>query len=132
MFPGLRTGNSGYLAMRDMGHPLSWFHLALIVYSALNLPQASRLIEMTNWWKNSRFFMFCSQLPNKFVIPTGEMMALRPIQGDEKLQSGNDSFWKRRPPLCHLDRSVAEWRDLCVDASSWECFRGTFKPLFQS
>ena len=30
--------------------------------------------------------------------------------------------WKHRPPLCHLDRSAAKWRDLCVDALSWECF----------
>jgi hypothetical protein len=22
--------------------------------------------------------------------------------------------------LCHLDRSVASWRDLCVDAPSWK------------
>ena len=34
----------------------------------------------------------------------------------------NESLWKRRPPLCHLDRSAAKWRDLCVDALSWECF----------
>jgi hypothetical protein len=25
-------------------------------------------------------------------------------------------------PLCHLDRSEAQWRDLCVDAPSWKCF----------
>jgi hypothetical protein len=30
--------------------------------------------------------------------------------------------WKRRSPLCHLDRSAAQWRDLCVDAFSWKCF----------
>jgi hypothetical protein len=23
-----------------------------------------------------------------------------------------DTSWKRRPPLCHPDRSVAQWRDL--------------------
>jgi hypothetical protein len=23
-------------------------------------------------------------------------------------------------PLCHLDRSAAKWRDLCVDALSWK------------
>src|SRR6202034_3506647 len=34
--------------------------------------------------------------------------------GDEKRLSSNYSRWKRRPPLCHLDRSSegAEWRDL--------------------
>ena len=44
-------------------------------------------------------------------------------QGDEKpLHFSNHSLWKRHPPLCHLDRSEAQWRDLCVDALSWECF----------
>ncbi len=34
-------------------------------------------------------------------------MGLRPTQGDEKrLLFSNDSAWKHRPPLCHLDRSV--------------------------
>src|SRR6202012_2251006 len=33
-------------------------------------------------------------------------------QGDEKRFSSNYRCWKRRPPLCHLDRSAAEWRDL--------------------
>jgi hypothetical protein len=27
------------------------------------------------------------------------------------------------PPLCYLDRSAAQWRDLCVDALPWESFR---------
>jgi hypothetical protein len=40
-------------------------------------------------------------------------MGLRPTQGDEKRVLFSDSFcWKRRPPLCHLDRSEAQWRDL--------------------
>ena len=34
----------------------------------------------------------------------------------------NYSDWKHRPPLCHLDRSVAQWRDLCGDAPPWKCF----------
>src|ERR1700721_3001800 len=44
----------------------------------------------------------------------GEVMGLRPAHGDEKRLSSNYSRWKRRPPLCHLDRSSegAEWRDL--------------------
>ena len=34
-------------------------------------------------------------------------MGLRSTQGDEKrLLSSNRSPWERRPPLCHLDRSV--------------------------
>jgi hypothetical protein len=33
-------------------------------------------------------------------------MGLRPTQADEKrLLFGNHTQWKRRPPLCHLDRS---------------------------
>jgi hypothetical protein len=36
-----------------------------------------------------------------------------PTQGDEKgLLFGNYAPWKHRPLLCHLDRSVAKWRDL--------------------
>jgi hypothetical protein len=50
-------------------------------------------------------------------------MGLRPTQGDEKrLLSEATLPWKRCPHLCHLDRSEAEWRDLCVDAPSWKCF----------
>ena len=50
-------------------------------------------------------------------------MGLRPTQGDEKrLLFSNYSPWKGRPPFCHLDRSAAKWRDLCVDALSWKCF----------
>jgi hypothetical protein len=42
------------------------------------------------------------QLP-KFVISTGEVMGLRPTQGDEKRPpSGNHSPWERHPPICHL------------------------------
>src|SRR6202020_1473300 len=46
---------------------------------------------------------------------TGEVMGRRPTQGDEKrVLFSNHTQWKRRPPLCHLDRSSegAEWRDL--------------------
>jgi hypothetical protein len=40
-----------------------------------------------------------------FVISTGGVMGLRPTQGDEKrVLFPNDCCWKRRPPLCHLDR----------------------------
>src|SRR6202041_2821678 len=40
-------------------------------------------------------------------------MGLRPTQGDEKrVLLSNYCCWKRRPPLCHLDRSAAQWRDL--------------------
>src|ERR1700744_6185104 len=50
-----------------------------------------------------------------FVISTGGVMGLRPTQGDEKrVLFSNHTQWKRRPPLCHLDRSSegGEWRDL--------------------
>src|SRR5580700_6906657 len=44
---------------------------------------------------------------------TGEVMGQRPTQGDEKrVLFSNYCCWKRRPPLCHLDRSAAQWRDL--------------------
>ena len=40
-------------------------------------------------------------------------MGLWPTQGDEKrLLFSNYSRWRHRPPLCHLDRSAAQWRDL--------------------
>ena len=41
-------------------------------------------------------------------------MGCWPAHGDEKRLSSNYSRRKRRPPLCHLDRSSegAEWRDL--------------------
>jgi hypothetical protein len=35
--------------------------------------------------------------------------------------------WERPFPLCHLDRSAAQWRDFCVDAPSWECFSFPFE-----
>jgi hypothetical protein len=44
-------------------------------------------------------------------------------QGDEKrLLFSHYSPWKHRPPLCHLDRSAAQWRDLRFSASSLEVF----------
>src|ERR1700727_1559708 len=40
-----------------------------------------------------------------FVISTGGVMGQRPTQGDEKrVLFSNYCCWKRRPPLCHLDR----------------------------
>jgi hypothetical protein len=50
-------------------------------------------------------------------------MGLRPTQGDEKrLLFSNYSHWKDRPPLCHLDRSVAQWRDLRFSGPFLEMF----------
>ena len=44
-------------------------------------------------------------------------------QGDEKrLLFNNYSAWKHRPPLCHLDRSVAQWRDLRFSGPFLEMF----------
>src|SRR6202044_2090152 len=40
-----------------------------------------------------------------FGISTGGVMGLWPTQGDEKrVLFSNYCCWKRRPPLCHLDR----------------------------
>src|ERR1700722_19147979 len=40
-----------------------------------------------------------------FVMSTGGVMGLRPTQGDEKrVWFSNHCCWKRRPPLCPLDR----------------------------
>ena len=50
-------------------------------------------------------------------------MGVRPTQGDEKrLLFSNYSDWKRRPPLCHLDRSAAQWRDLRFSGPPLEMF----------
>src|SRR5580658_3055443 len=44
---------------------------------------------------------------------TGGVTGLRSTQGDEKrVLFSTHTQWKRRPSLCHLDRSAAEWRDL--------------------
>ena len=41
------------------------------------------------------------------------IMGLRPTKGDEKrFLFSNDCRWRHRPPLCHLDRNAAQWRDL--------------------
>ena len=50
-------------------------------------------------------------------------MGLWPTQGDEKRLLPETALpWARRPHLCHLDRSAAQWRDLCVDAPFLEMF----------
>ncbi len=53
------------------------------------------------------------------------VMGLWPTQGDEKrLLFSNNCRWRHRPPLCHLDRSAAQWRDLRSSGPFWEmCFR---------
>jgi hypothetical protein len=50
---------------------------------------------------------FPGNTPLPFVISTGEVMGRGPAQGDEKRLSSNYPRWKRRPSLCHLDRSAA-------------------------
>src|SRR5580658_1176772 len=41
------------------------------------------------------------------------VMGLWPTQGAEKRHLfTNDRRWRHRPPLCPLDRSAAQWRDL--------------------
>jgi hypothetical protein len=50
-------------------------------------------------------------------------MSLRPAQGDEKrVLFSNYGLGKRRPPLCHLDRSAAYWRDLRFSGRFLEMF----------
>jgi hypothetical protein len=50
-------------------------------------------------------------------------------EGKKKALFFTDSYdpincpqWKRRPPLCHPDRSVAEWRDLQFSRTLLEMF----------
>jgi hypothetical protein len=46
-------------------------------------------------------------------IPTGKVMGRGTAQGDEKrVLFSSYGRRKRRPSLCHLDRSEAQWRDL--------------------
>jgi hypothetical protein len=50
-------------------------------------------------------------------------MGREPTQGDENsFCSANYSPWKHHSPLCHLDRSAAQWRDLR--------FSGLFVEMF--
>jgi hypothetical protein len=58
-------------------------------------------------------------------------MGLRPTYQDENgFYSATSLPEKRRPHPCHLDRSAAQWRDLCVDALSWKCFSTGAYPDF--
>src|ERR1700721_2512567 len=57
-----------------------------------------------------------------FVAFTGEVMGLRPTQADEmRLLFSSHCLCMDHPPLCHLDRSAAQWRDLRSTGPSWEC-----------
>ncbi len=67
-----------------------------------------------------RYSIFSSVAGKSGVISTEVVMRLRPTQGDEKrLLSGKRSLWKRRPPLCHPERS----RGICS-------VRGPFLEMF--
>ena len=58
-------------------------------------------------------------------------MDLWPTQGDEKrLLFSNDCRWRHRPPLCHLDRSAAQWRDLRFSGPFWGMFSTERNPDF--
>jgi hypothetical protein len=53
----------------------------------------------------------CSLIFDRGIM--GLRPGLRPTQGYEKrLLFSNYSPWKHCPPLCHPDRSAAQWRDL--------------------
>ena len=49
---------------------------------------------------------------NRIVIRPEESWAFTPKVMKNWVLFGNHTQWKRHPPLCHLDRSVAQWRDL--------------------
>src|ERR1700729_527877 len=68
--------------------------------------------------------------PLPFVISPGGVMTQRPTQGDEKrVLFSNYCCWKRQPPLCHLDRSAAQWRDLrCQRSFPGNVFRQSACP----
>jgi hypothetical protein len=81
-------------------------------------PSLCHLDRSAAEWRDLRV----DALPWKCFFDRG-VMDLRPTQGDEKqILFSNYSLWKHRPSLCHLDRSAAEWRDLCVDALPLEVF----------
>jgi hypothetical protein len=44
------------------------------------------------------------------------------LRDERWLLFSNYSPWKHRPPLCHLDRSVAQWRDLRFSGAFLEMF----------
>src|SRR3984957_11833205 len=53
-----------------------------------------------------------AQRSGEIFVVSGPSLGRR-SQGEEKrVLFSNDCCWKRRPPLCHLDRSAAEGRDL--------------------
>src|ERR1700722_11673090 len=67
------------------------------------LPWAGEVKAMKNGSCSATTVAGSAALP--FVISTGEVTGLRPTQGDEKrILFSNHTQWKRRPPLCHLDR----------------------------
>src|SRR6202041_724996 len=57
-----------------------------------------------------------SSRPERSVVERSALSAVLPRAGEVKAMKrvlfSNYRCWKRRPPLCHLDRSAAEWRDL--------------------
>jgi hypothetical protein len=58
-------------------------------------------------------------------------MGLWPTRGDEKrLLLSNRCRWAHHPSLCHLDRSVAQWRDLRFSGPFLEMFFDrAFRPV---
>ena len=67
---------------------------------------------------------------------TGASEALKPSKVMKSaFCSATTLPWKHRPPLCHLDRSEAQWRDLRFAVLSWGCFRQSaaqWRDLFSS
>jgi hypothetical protein len=53
---------------------------------------------------------------------TGVSMGLRPTEEDENGSCSDYCPSKHRPPLCHPDRSAAQWRDLRLNGPFLEVF----------
>ncbi len=89
-------------------------------------PPLCHLDRSAAQWRDLRF-----SCPFLEIFFDRGIMGLRPTQGDEKrLLFSNDSAWKHRPPLCHLDRSAAQWRDLRFSCPFLEMFFDRADPDF--
>jgi hypothetical protein len=69
-------------------------------------------------WRDLRFGQSASKADGSVALPfvnperSGEPALSEVEWGSAVFSPDNKSTWKRRPFLCHPDRSAAEWRDL--------------------
>jgi hypothetical protein len=92
-------------------------------YSATTLPGSTALPFVISTEAQRSGEICGSAILSWECFSTEESWAFWPTQGDEKrLLFSNDCRWRHRPPLCHLDRSVAQWRDLRFGGSFLEMF----------